>query len=252
MVGARQFDDAGTNSGAAYVFNLVIDTDGDGVEDDEDNCPGTANADQADLDGDGVGDVCDSELNIEGALATVTSMVNDLGLKSGFANALQTKLDNALKSFNEGNMNASVGQLAAFINQVNAKRGKDISGADADTPIDAAEAIVDAISGGSAGKRSDLADALGSELPETVILSQNYPNPFNPQTTIRFGLPETADVRLVVYDLLGRQVMVLVQGTLSAGMHDVTFDAGSLPSGAFIYRLDTPAGSLTKMLLLLK
>ena len=80
-----------------------------------------------------------------------------------------------------------------------------------------------------------------SETPEHFALKQNYPNPFNPQTIIRFGVPETSHVRLTVYDVLGREVQVLVNGQFAAGWHEVNFDATGLPSGMYLYRLETPA-----------
>lgn len=70
-----------------------------------------------------------------------------------------------------------------------------------------------------------------------AVFDGNYPNPFNPSTTIRFGLPEAADVRLVVYDALGRRVRVLVDGMQPAGWHDVRFEAAHLPIGVYFYTL---------------
>ncbi|MFQ5570042.1 MAG: thrombospondin type 3 repeat-containing protein [Rhodothermales bacterium] len=93
---------------------------------------------------------------------------------------------------------------------------------------------------------------LALEVPDEYALYPNYPNPFNPQTTIRFGMPETAPVTLVIYDVLGRRVRVLVDGTQKAGLHTVTFDAGDLTSGLYVYRLQTPRGSFTQTMLLLK
>ena len=89
-------------------------------------------------------------------------------------------------------------------------------------------------------------------LPDRFELTGNYPNPFNPQTTIAFSMPEAAAVRLSVYDLLGRRVALLVDGNLSAGKHEVRFDATNLPSGQYLYRLSTPQGEFTKLMMLLK
>ncbi len=90
------------------------------------------------------------------------------------------------------------------------------------------------------------------ETPNTFVLEPNYPNPFNPRTTIRFGLPESAAVTLVVYDVLGRQVRVLVDGLRKAGMHEVVFEAGNLPSGTYLVRLVTPVGSFVQTMQLVK
>lgn len=83
----------------------------------------------------------------------------------------------------------------------------------------------------------DVSTPAEPELPRNMILSQNYPNPFNPNTIIRFGLPAQTDVRLDVYNINGQRVVTLVNGTMSAGYHTVTFSAGNLSSGVYMYRL---------------
>ena len=105
---------------------------------------------------------------------------------------------------------------------------------------------------GLTGALPTLAGEAPAEVPTESGLEANYPNPFNPSTTIRFGLPESAQVRLVVYDVLGRQISVLVDGTKEAGMHEVVFDASDLPSGMYLYRLETPQGSFARTMLLAK
>ena len=89
-------------------------------------------------------------------------------------------------------------------------------------------------------------------LPEEFNLDQNYPNPFNPTTTIAFSIPEDSDVRLVIYDMLGRQVATLVDETKSAGSYDVTFNAENLASGTYIYRLHAGENLKTRTMTLVK
>ncbi len=89
-------------------------------------------------------------------------------------------------------------------------------------------------------------------VPTEYSLSQNYPNPFNPVTTIQFALPEASEVQVVVYDILGRAVRTLVSGTMSAGNHEVQFDASGLPSGTYLYTFNTPESSVTRHMILLK
>ena len=93
--------------------------------------------------------------------------------------------------------------------------------------------------------------------PETFALNQNYPNPFNPSTTIRFELPEAASVRLVVYDLLGREVATLLTGNYPAGAFSAVWDgrdhAGApMPSGVYLLRLEAGAFVQTRRMTLLK
>ncbi len=92
----------------------------------------------------------------------------------------------------------------------------------------------------------------GNETASKFTLEQNYPNPFNPSTAIRFTLDAGRQTRLSVYDLLGREVAVLVNGTLPAGAHTVTFDASNLPSGVYMYKLEAGGQSMTKRMTLVK
>jgi hypothetical protein len=89
-------------------------------------------------------------------------------------------------------------------------------------------------------------------IPEVFSLSQNYPNPFNPSTQISFSLPKAADVKLVVFDILGREVLTLVNEFRSAGNHNVEFNASALSSGVYFYRLETDNFTDTKRMLLVK
>ena len=93
---------------------------------------------------------------------------------------------------------------------------------------------------------------LDSTIPDAVALNQNYPNPFNPTTQITYELPQQTDVRLTVYDMVGRQVATLVNETVQAGVHNVNFDASSLSSGVYIYRLQTGSTTLSRKLTVIK
>ena len=89
-------------------------------------------------------------------------------------------------------------------------------------------------------------------LPQSFDLAQNYPNPFNPITTLHYELPEAAQVRLVVYDVLGRQVATLVDEQKEAGRYDVQFDASRLSSGTYFYRIEAGSFQAVKQMILLK
>jgi glucuronoarabinoxylan endo-1,4-beta-xylanase len=90
------------------------------------------------------------------------------------------------------------------------------------------------------------------ELPTEVMLSQNYPNPFNPSTTIRFALPVPTEVRLDVFDLLGRQIVTLVNGAMPAGNHQVILNGANLSSGVYVYRIQAGGVVISRKLTLLK
>lgn len=90
------------------------------------------------------------------------------------------------------------------------------------------------------------------DLATEYVLSQNYPNPFNPSTTISFNLPQSGNVTLTVYNVLGQQVATLVNGALSAGTHSVPFNASRLASGVYVYELRAGSFIQQKRMMLVK
>jgi len=89
-------------------------------------------------------------------------------------------------------------------------------------------------------------------IPEKIILYQNYPNPFNPETKIIYSLNRASKVKLIIYDILGREIETLVNDFKSAGAYSVTFNAGNLPSGVYIYTLITESDRQSKKMILKK
>lgn len=79
--------------------------------------------------------------------------------------------------------------------------------------------------------------SLGTELPKEYKLYQNFPNPFNPQTNINFDIIKTGNVKIIIYDLLGREVQTLVNMELDAGRYNVDFDGSAFASGLYFYRI---------------
>jgi hypothetical protein len=92
-------------------------------------------------------------------------------------------------------------------------------------------------------------------VPKVFALEQNYPNPFNPSTIIKFSLAADSKVSLTVFDVLGQEVSNLINGNLSAGLHEINFNASNINSGVYFYRIDATAvdgtnfSSVKKMIL---
>ncbi len=91
-----------------------------------------------------------------------------------------------------------------------------------------------------------------AETPAEYSLEPNYPNPFNPMTVIQYHLPEQTSVQLTVYDILGREVVTLVDEHQQSGHHEVTFDATGLPSGTYLYRIRTEGFNKTRSMMFIK
>ncbi|MDD5088348.1 MAG: T9SS type A sorting domain-containing protein, partial [bacterium] len=90
------------------------------------------------------------------------------------------------------------------------------------------------------------------EIPKDFMLEQNYPNPFNPSTTVRFGVPKMADVRIEVFDVLGRLVATPAEGTFQAGWHTIVWDCSSCPTGMYLLRMNTDEKVLLRKMMLMK
>lgn len=93
---------------------------------------------------------------------------------------------------------------------------------------------------------------INTEEPSEFSLGQNYPNPFNPVTNITFSLPNSANIKLTVFDIAGREIAQLVNGQLNAGTYNVDFDASHLASGTYFYKLETAGFTDIKKMILVK
>ncbi len=89
-------------------------------------------------------------------------------------------------------------------------------------------------------------------IPQEFSLKQNYPNPFNPNTIISFSIPERANVNLKVYDMLGNELVTLINKETEAGSYKINFNANGLPSGVYFYQLVSTDYIVTKKMLLIK
>ena len=112
--------------------------------------------------------------------------------------------------------------------------------------------ILSTINGGSV-----FISKISSEIPKQFRLHQNYPNPFNPETKIRFEIPsdvkrKTSNVKLIIYDILGKEIVTLVNEQLQPGLYEVTFNGQNLSSGIYFYQLRLENFTDTKKLVLIK
>ncbi|MHA1989254.1 MAG: T9SS type A sorting domain-containing protein, partial [Promethearchaeota archaeon] len=88
--------------------------------------------------------------------------------------------------------------------------------------------------------------------PTDFVLEQNYPNPFNPSTSIKYGVAVKSHIVIKVFNALGSEVATLVNGVLQAGTYEIGFDASTLPSGTYFYRLQAGNFVETKKMVLVK
>jgi hypothetical protein len=95
-------------------------------------------------------------------------------------------------------------------------------------------------------------EQLSPTAPKTFLLEQNYPNPFNPSTTIRYQLPVASEVKLEIYDVLGKKIATLVNERQSAGSYQVVWNASGLSSGTYFYRLQAGTFVETKKMIMVK
>ena len=93
---------------------------------------------------------------------------------------------------------------------------------------------------------------ISNEVPSSYSLSQNYPNPFNPKTKIKFDVVRLGDVKIVVYDIVGREVQTLANESLKPGTYEASFDGSSLNSGVYFYRIQAGDFVNVKKMVLIK
>lgn len=91
-----------------------------------------------------------------------------------------------------------------------------------------------------------------NEIPKQYFLHQNYPNPFNPVTNIKFDLPYDSYVTLTIYDISGKEVVTLIDGIYTAGIHNIDFDGSNLSSGVYVYKIETADYTSIRKMILVK
>jgi hypothetical protein len=93
---------------------------------------------------------------------------------------------------------------------------------------------------------------ISSEMPSSYSLSQNYPNPFNPITNVKFSILKAGQVKLIVYDIQGREMETLLNESLKPGTYESTFNGSNYPSGIYFYKIQTDDFAQTKRMILIK
>ena len=193
----------------------------------------------------------------KGAIKEIIAIIEDMNLPFGIENSLTSKLNNALSSLDKDNEKAATNKLNAFINEVNALRGKELTNEQADRLINLVQAII-----GYLGGSPQAAGAPRIPTLESSALLQNYPNPFNPETWIPFTLKEKAQVVIRIYNLTGQLIKTLDLGEKEPGEYlskdraaywNGHNDSGEeVASGIYFYQLRAGDKVLTKKMVVLK
>ena len=268
------------------------DTDTDGVGDACDNCVDDANVGQADADGDGIGDICDAcpldpdnDIDEDGICGDVDVCPNDPDNDTLDYDGVCGDIDNCPLAFNPdqvdgdfdglGNAcdscydtdrdgyanpgwphtNCEIDNCPDLHNPDQTDTDEDGVGDPCDNCPEHANPDQEDSDGngvGDACEATDVGDANEASLPDYFALKQNYPNPFNPLTEISFALPYASQVRLEIFNVMGQKITTLVEGRLSRGHHNYTWDGSGAASGVYFYRLEASGFSETKKMLLLK
>ena len=186
----------------------------------------------------------------------VEDLVDDELIIKVTGDLLTSSVEGALDVLQSGYWGSTQFYMEGFIGQVEkfVSTGY-IPSVEGDVLINEATAVIaliDEIISGLSEKNPTLQPSkLDVDLPAAFDLHQNHPNPFTGATSIRFTLQENSQVRLSVYDLLGREVERVLDNTREAGSHTIQFNAGDLPSGTYLYRLDTKEGTRMRMMVVL-
>ncbi len=175
----------------------------------------------------------------------IEALRDDGVLNGGQANSLLRQLANAERMASNGQITAALNLLSAMINHIaDFVENGVLTQEQGDDLIAQIEILKANILSGDAprptGPVAELESALkvGEDLPDSFALDQNFPNPFSTLTEIGFALPQAEHVRIVLYDLSGREISRLVDGSLQAGYHRVSLNDLSLANGVYIYRME--------------
>ena len=202
------FESSADNDGDGSGDACDLDDDNDGIPDTDDNCPLVANGSQTDTDGDGLGDACDPDDDNDGVVDEQDCA------------PLDYRNDKVLVCHKGQTICISQNALQAHLNH------GDVAG-----PCPSSRSV----------NPSQLQEKV---LPAKFTIS-NYPNPFTGQTQVQYTVPVSSRVSIKVYDMVGREIAVLVNGEISAGTHQVKFNGSGLSGGLYFYRLQANADGVS-------
>lgn len=201
-------------------------------------------------------DIIVTVISHDEAVTELISYIDEIDLPNGLTNSLSSKLLNVLQSLNISKINTAINQLNAFINQVKAQRGKQISAGDADALITYTKRIIDALEE-EYGLAKRLTRGYTGENPKEYCLFQNHPNPFNTETTISYTIPEDSPVSVEVYSIRGERIAILLNSVQDAGYHSVAWDGKDnlgrqVSGGLYLCRIRAGTCTQTIRMLLMK
>ncbi|UCE17359.1 MAG: thrombospondin type 3 repeat-containing protein [Gemmatimonadota bacterium] len=229
------------------------DVDGDGICGDIDNCPCLYNPEQEDSNGDGLGNVCDAlRGDVDGnCLIDVLDVLRVINI------ILDLHLPTVYEQIG-GDCNSDGGiDVVDALGIVNVVLGTGTCPPAGSKPLLTADVmgVLEMLKPHLSRENFERFMAMVktvSSPPAEYRLSQNYPNPFNPVTTFSYTLPEPAQVKVEVYNLLGQLVEVLVNIEQEAGFHRVQWDASDMANGIYFYRIEANEFRATKRMVLMK
>jgi hypothetical protein len=174
------------------------------------------------------------ELTIEDLFAALFEKINGLNVNKGIKNSLTVKITQVFEKYSKSNLKTALNNLNAFYNHViSLYSGGVITAQDKDLLLELTASLADALTNAAAKELP----YVNKDIPDTFALEQNYPNPFNPSTIIRFSVPEAAFVRVSVFDVLGKEISVLVNSQMQPGIYEYEFNADGLSSGIYFYKI---------------
>ena len=244
-----------SNCDSELAINDYCDPDGDGLRNEIDNCPSNFNVDQKDLDGDGLGDVCDAILDVCQANSLLAEDVQQLNLPNNTEAQLISKLAQASDKFQAGKINAAMDKLQAFIDKVMGKTPNQISTEDADELITIANAIIGYIDSGetectSGANSITLQDSELDLIADEGILSLSlFPNPARSEVTIAIPSIENilSDVRI-----FNTQCQMIHQEITDQKILKVDLSSNLYKDGVYFISIKNKEFTATKSLIVAK